>query len=567
VLDANAKLTHENLRHLSDGEDPSYWACGERILSLQTDAGRKLFTGKTHLPTPTKAFWYNNANFLNQAKWIYNIIINVLPKVDLIVDQQIEWTGSAEYSDVVLPVNSWVEFQDLEAGASCSNPFLQVWQGGIKPVYDSRDDGEVFAGVARALAARLKDQRFADYFKYITEKNAKVYIQRVFDSSTTTRGKDGSYQVDDLMAGKYGGEPGAALLLFRTYPRVPFWEQIHDSIPFYTDSGRLASYCDLPEAIEYGENLVVHREAVEATPYLPNVIVSTSPFIRPVDYKVPLDTLDADLRQVRNVKLPWSEAKKTVNPLWGQGFQFFCSTPKSRHSTHSSWSTVDWHWIWSDNFGDPYRADKRAPGVADRQIQMNPQAARDRGISDGDYVFVDANPADRPYVGWDKPEDQGTFRHKAFRCLVRVKFNPGLPYNFTIMKHTGWIATERSVRAHETRPDGRALAAETGYQASYRYGSHQSITRGWMPPMHQTDTLFHKKTGAMGFVFGADVDNHAINTVPKETLVRITKAEEGGIGGKGKWEPGTRGYGPGNEQTPHNQKYLSGGYVQVQGKT
>ena len=567
VLDANAKLTHENLRHLSDGEDPSYWACGERILSLQTDAGRKLFTGKTHLPTPTKAFWYNNANFLNQAKWIYNIIINVLPKVDLIVDQQIEWTGSAEYSDVVLPVNSWVEFQDLEAGASCSNPFLQVWQGGIKPVYDSRDDGEVFAGVARALAARLKDQRFADYFKYITEKNAKVYIQRVFDSSTTTRGKDGSYQVDDLMAGKYGSEPGAALLLFRTYPRVPFWEQIHDSIPFYTDSGRLASYCDLPEAIEYGENLVVHREAVEATPYLPNVIVSTSPFIRPVDYKVPLNTLDADLRQVRNVKMPWSEAKKTVNPLWGQGFQFFCSTPKSRHSTHSSWSTVDWHWIWSDNFGDPYRADKRAPGVADRQIQMNPQAARDRGISDGDYVFVDANPADRPYVGWDKPEDQGTFRHKAFRCLVRVKFNPGLPYNFTIMKHTGWIATERSVRAHETRPDGRALAAETGYQASYRYGSHQSITRGWMPPMHQTDTLFHKKTGAMGFIFGADVDNHAINTVPKETLVRITKAEDGGIGGKGKWEPGTRGYGPGNEQTPQNQKYLSGGYVQVQGKT
>ena len=63
--------------------------------------------------------------------------------------------------------------------------------------------------------------------------------------------------------------------------------------------------------------------------------------------------------------------------------------------------------------------------------------------------------------------------------------------------------------------------------------------------MHQTDTLFHKKTGAMGFVFGFDVDNHAINTVPKETLIRITKAEDGGIGGKGVWEPATRGYGPG----------------------
>jgi len=563
VLDDKARITHEHLRHLSDGEDPSYWACGEKVLAVPTADGRKVFTGKSHLPTPTKAIWYNNANFLNQAKWVYNIIVNGLPRVDLIVDQQIEWTGSAEYADVVLPVNSWVEFEDYEAGASCSNPFLQVWKGGIKPLHDSRDDGEVFAGVARALAEKMKDQRFGDYFQFITAKRASVYLQRVFDNSTTTRGKDGAYKVEDLLAGKYGGEPGAALMLFRTYPRVTFWEQVHDSVPFYTDCGRLCGYCDLPEAIEYGENLVVHREAVEATRYLPNVIVSSSPFVRPKDYKIALDTIDPDLRQVRNVKMPWAAVKKTDNPLWKQGFQFFCSTPKSRHSTHSSWSTVDWHWIWSDNFGDPYRADKRAPGVADRQIQMNPQAAADRGIKEGDYVYVDANPVDRPYVGWDK--DEGSFRHKAFRCLVRVKFNPGLPYNFTIMKHTGQIATERSVKAHETRADGRALAADTGYQASYRYGSHQSITRGWMPPMHQTDTLFHKRTGGMGFVFGADVDNHAINTVPKETLIRITKAEDGGLGGKGAWEPGTRGYGPAAD-TPQNQQYLAGGYVEVQGK-
>jgi nitrate reductase alpha subunit len=563
VLDPQARLTHEHLRHLSDGEDPSYWACGEKVLTLKTAEGRKIFTGRTHLPTPTKAIWYNNANFLNQAKWIYHLIVNVLPKVDLIVDQQIEWTGSAEYSDVVLPANSWVEFEDIEAGASCSNPFLQVWKGGIKPVHDSRDDAEVFAGVARAWAASFKDQRFADYFKYITDKKAKVYLQRVFDSSTTTRGENGSYQVDDLLAGKYGGEPGAALMLFRTYPRVPFWEQVHDSIPFYTDCGRLCGYSDIPEAIEYGENLVVHREAVEATPYLPNVIVSTSPFVRPVDYKISLETTDADLRQIRNLKMPWGEVKKTVNPLWKDGFRFFCSTPKSRHSTHSSWSTVDWHWIWSDSFGDPYRADKRAPGVADRQIQMNPDAGAVLGLKEGDYVWVDANPLDRPYVGW--ATDTGP-RHKAFRCMVRVVFNPGLPYNFTIMKHTGWIASERSVRGHESRADGRALAAETGYQASYRYGSHQSITRGWMPPMHQTDTLFHKRTGVMGFVFGFDVDNHAVNTVPKETLIKITKAEDGGLGGQGAWEPGTRGYGPAQE-TLQNKLYLAGGYVRVIGKT
>ncbi len=385
-------------------------------------------------------------------------------------------------------------------------------------------------------------------------------MQRVFNSCTTTRGENGPYDVEKLRKGAYGGEPGAALMLFRTYPRVSFYEQVHDSIPFYTDCGRLATYCDLDEAIQAGENLIVHREAVEATPYLPNVIVSTSEFIRPNDFGIPLEEMDADLRSVRNVKLPWDRVKATVNPLWHQGFRFFCLTPKSRHSVHSSWSTIDWHWMWSCNHSDTRRRDKRLPGIADRQIQMNPDAARDAGLNEGDYVFVDANPADRPYRGWKETD----FRYRAFRCMVRVKFNRALPYHFTILKHTGWIASERSVRAHESRPDGRALAEGTGYQASYRYGSHQSITRNFLPPMHQTDSLFHKKTGGMGFTFGFDVDNHAINTVPKETLVRITKAEDGGIGGKGIWKPATTGFGPVGDSAV-NQSYLAGALTIVKG--
>jgi nitrate reductase alpha subunit len=127
----------------------------------------------------------------------------------------------------------------------------------------------------------------------------------------------------------------------------------------------------------------------------------------------------------------------------------------------------------------------------------------------------------------------------------------------TIMKHTGWIATERTVKAHKQRPDGRALAADTGYQASYRYGSHQSITRSWLMPMHQTDSLFHKDTGAMRFVFGFAVDNHGVNTVPKETLIRIVKAESGGLNGVGTWRPATTGMSPGVE-SEKMQRYLRG---------
>ncbi len=537
---------------LTKDEEPAYWNHGDRPLIVDTPEGRKVFTGKTHMPTPTKVMMFTNVNLINNAKHAYDMLKNVNPNIEMILSIDIQMTASIEYSDIALPANTWLEFEGLEVTASCSNPFLQIWKGGIKPVFDSRDDLMILAGIAQKLSELTGDQRFSDYWKFALEGNRDVYIQRLLDSSTTTSG----YKLADIMAGKYG-PPGAALMLFRTYPRVAFWEQIHDSMPFYTDHGRLQAYTDIPEAIEYGENFVVHREGPEATPYLPNVIVSSNPYIRPKDYGIPWDEEHWDKRTVRNVKLPWAEVLKTKNFLWEKGFRFFCLTPKSRHRVHSLWSNVDWHQIWDSNFGDPYRMDKRSPGVGEHQLHMNPEAAKDLSINDGDYVYVDANPADRPYRG-AKPDDPF---YKVARLMLRVKYNSAYPYHVAMMKHGTYIATEKSVKAHETRADGRALSEGGMYQANFRYGSQQSVTRNWHMPMHQTDSLFHKAKVFMGFIFGGEADNHAVNTVPKETLIRITKAEDGGLGGKGLWAPVQTGFTPANENDTM-QKYLSGGFVQ-----
>jgi nitrate reductase alpha subunit len=557
LLDPEARYEPGTLRHTTHGEETSYWGYGDRPLIVDTPSeGRKVFTGRTHLPSPTKVIWYNNANLINQAKWAYELVHNINPKVDMIVDQQIEWTASAENADVIMPVNSWMEFETTEMAGSCSNPFLQMWKGGIKPLYDSRDDIAVFAGVARALSEETGDRRCADYFRFATEGRPEVYLDRVLDASFTTSG----YTVADVMGGRYG-EPGGALMQYRTLPRIPFYEQILDSVPFYTDTGRLHAYVDLPEAIDYGENLIVHREAIEATPFLPNVIVSTSPFLRPKDYGISVDEMDADMRQVRNVMMSWDEAKATSNPLFNDGYRFLCLTPKSRHSVHSSWAVTDWNWIWNSNFGDPHREDQRMPGVGDTQLHMNPDDARELGIDNGDYVWVDANPADRPFVGWSESHPLS----EVARLMARVSYNPAYPRGITMLKHAFYMATPKTVRAQKERPDGRALSPN-GYQASFRHGSQQSITRGWAPPMHQTDSLFHKKAGGMAFVFGFDVDNHAINTCPKETLVRIEKAEPGGLGGSGVWKPATSGESPGAEDAAM-LAYIAGDLTTVQNVT
>ncbi|HYV43233.1 MAG TPA: molybdopterin-dependent oxidoreductase, partial [Myxococcaceae bacterium] len=373
-------------------EEPGYWNYGEKPLVVDTPKyGRKSFTGKSHMPTPTKALWFTNVNLLNNAKWAYEMLKNVDPKIELIVSTDIELNASVEYSDVAFPATSWVETEQPEITGSCSNPFIQIWKGGLKPVYESKDDIRIIADQAKKLGELIGDRRFTDYFKFVHEGRTDIYIQRLLDSSTTTRG----YKYADIMAGKYG-EPGTALFLFRTYPRIPFYEQIADSLPFFTPTGRLQAYNDEPEVIEYGENFIVHREGPEATPYLPNVIVSSNPLVRPDDYGIPLTAMGWDERQVRNVKMPWKQVKATRNPLWQKGYRFFCLTPKTRHATHSQWQVVDWQFIWNNQFGDPYRTDKRAPGVNESALHINPQAARELGLADGDYVYVDANPADRP---------------------------------------------------------------------------------------------------------------------------------------------------------------------------
>ena len=553
-LNPKAKAKELNIKGYARGEEPSYWNVGDFPLLVDTPKfGKKSFTGETHMPTPTKAVWHNNVNLLNNAKYHYEMVKNTNPKVEMWISQDIEMTATCEYADIVLPANSWAEQQNYELTGSCSNPFLQIWNGGLKPVFDSKDDVLIWASVAKKLGIILKDKRFEDYWKFVLEGKTEIYIDRLLDGSNTTKG----YTTKDIMDGKYG-EPGSALMLFRTYPRIPFYEQIKESTPFYTPTGRLQAYNDEPEIIEYGENFIVHREGPEATPYLPNVIVSNNPLIRPEDYGIPADATSAEERQVRNIKLPWEKVKKTKNFLWEDGFSFYCLTPKSRHTTHSSWAVTDWHFIWSNPFGDPYRKDKRQPGVGEHTMYMNSDAAKDLGIEDGDYVYVDSDPQNRPYRNFDVKDPF----YKVARLKVRCRYNPSYPYHVIMIKHGAWMATEKSVLAHETRADGRAQSIDTGYQASYRYGSHQSLTYGWQMPMQQLDSLFHKAKAKMGFLFGYEADNHAINTAPKETLVKITFAEKGGLKGKGKLDIVKSGFTPANENE-FMENYIAGNITTV----
>jgi nitrate reductase alpha subunit len=533
-------------------ESVHFWDHGDKPLIVDTpNKGRVVMTGLGHMPSPTKVVWHANANLLGVAKWHYNQIKNTLPRHELWIAQDYEWNMSCEYADVVFPVDSWVEFKHPDMTASCTNPFVQMFpRGGIPRLYDTQHDIECFAGVAKALAEKTGEQRFIDYWKFVHDENVEVYLQRIIDASNALRG----YNARDMISADTG-----FMAMFRTYPRIPGWEQIKESKPFWTRTGRLELYREENEWIDQGENMVLHREPIEATPYQPRVIVAPKNFLtlRPLDYGISDDETDADSKALYNRIMTAEELLKTKNPLQKKGLMFTLSTPKPRHRTHSSWNSSDWNAVWASNFGDPYRRDRRAPWVGEEEMDIHPDDAINLGINDGDYVWVDADPADRPYIG----AKQGDPFYEVSRLMIRARYNNSLPKGMLIIIHGLAGATHRSVKAQKTNKDGSSLT-DTGYTSAVRFGSQQSVVRGYLQPTQMTESLVHKDYYTNHIKQGFQVDTHTPTGAPKEVMVKVTKAEDGGVGGDGIWAPADRGTSPGAENETM-KRFLRGGFIQT----
>jgi nitrate reductase alpha subunit len=517
--------------------------------------GNKLLTGASHIPTPTKSLWFANANsILGNVKWHYNTVINVLPRIEMIAVQEWWWSTSCEWADVVFGVDSWAELKHPDMTASVTNPFLMIFpRTPIKRIFNTLGDVEVLALVGSKLAEITKDNRFNDYWKFVREHRTDVHLQRVLDNSTNTKG----YKIADLEAKARKGIP--VLMNSRTSPKAVGFEQVVDSQPWYTKSGRLEFYREEDEFIEAGENLPVHREPVDSTFYEPNIIVAPKhEAIRaagPEAYGVKRDDLSCEVRCGRNVVLSWADAKKTAHPLTKQGFKFIFHTPKYRHGSHTTPIDTDMVAVLFGPFGDLYRHDKRSPFVTEGYVDINPSDARELGVQDGDYVWIDPDPEDRPFRGWQSNKRDMDFA----RLLCRARYYPGTPRGVTRMWFNMYGTTPGSREGQRSRADGLAKNPRTNYQAMFRSGSHQSATRGWLKPTWMTDSLVRKGLFGQSIGKGFLPDVHCPTGAPREAFVKISKAEPGGIDQKGVWRPVALGIRPRSESEAM-KRYLAGGF-------
>ncbi len=230
-------------------------------------------------------------------------------------------------------------------------------------------------------------------------------------------------------------------------------------------------------------------------------------------------------------------------------------TPKYRHACHTAASTPDIEAVYFGPFGDFYRHDIRKPHVSEGYVDLHPLDAKELGIDDGDYIWIDADPTDRPFRGWqEKPKD-----FKVMRWMARARYYPNIIRKTARAWFHMYQATHGSVEGHENRPDKLAKNPRTGYQALYRYGGHQSTVRAWLKPTLMTDSLVRNEYFGQVIGKGFEVDVHTANGAPKESFVKFTRAEAGEPDGQ-LWQPAAAGYRPTYENA-EMKKFLRGDYI------
>jgi nitrate reductase alpha subunit len=545
----NPRLTMESMHFYSNIDKP---------LKIEGD----YFQGDSHMNTPSKSFWVAGSNsILGNAKGSYKIIEDMLRegKIEAFFCNEWWWTMTCEYSDIVFPVDSWAEQNVHDMTASVTNPFMMVYpETGIDRIYDTKHDTQVFKGVAEKLAEKLDEPRFAQMWEFIDEDEyqGKPYLRRIIDNSNMTKG----YDLDELIEKAERGEP--VTMMGTTYPSKVGTRQIDDDQPWFTQTGRLEFFREEEIWTTMGENLPVHREAIDGTHYKPNVIVddSDSPLIdpeTPEDLGWPDDKIDdPSARQVRNEVLSTDELLESNHPLQDvdPGYKYSYMTPKYRHGAHTYCNALPNIAVWWGPFGDRDRTDDRKPYFGEGYVEMNPEDAREEGFEDGDYVWVDADPSDRPY-----PSANGDPEEYA-RALMRVRYQPAMPRNVT----RSWFNLNQSSHGTvEATPDREGLAKneETDYVSLYRRGGHQSMTRSWLRPTILGDNMNRKDLMGQSIGQGFAPDVYCANGAPRESFVKFEKEGDAGEDGEGLWRPAELGLRPGYE-TEEMEQYLNGEYIE-----
>ncbi|MUU90363.1 molybdopterin guanine dinucleotide-containing S/N-oxide reductase [Helicobacter pylori] len=124
------------------------------------------FMGKK-LKLPKIKMIYNcGANLLGHEADT-NELIRALRTLDCVIVHEPWWTPTAKFADIIFASTSTMERDDITFGGSYSKNVVYAMRKVVEPVYESKDDYEIFRQLALRVGGNETEQRFTESKSYM----------------------------------------------------------------------------------------------------------------------------------------------------------------------------------------------------------------------------------------------------------------------------------------------------------------------------------------------------------------------------------------------------------------
>ncbi len=96
-----------------------------------------------------------------------NELIRALRTLDCVIVHEPWWTPTAKFADIVFASTSAMERDDITFGGSYSKNMVYAMRKVIEPVYESKDDYEIFRQLALRIGGNETEQKFTESKSYM----------------------------------------------------------------------------------------------------------------------------------------------------------------------------------------------------------------------------------------------------------------------------------------------------------------------------------------------------------------------------------------------------------------
>ena len=212
-----------------------------RIADALLNPGKTInFKGrKITYPDIRLVFWSGGNPFTHQQDT--NKLVRAWQRPETVIVNEIFWTPTAKFADIVLPAVTELERNDI-ARAQCPDRFILAMQRAIDPLFESRSDYDIFTALAEKLG--FKD-------KFTGGRNEMEWVRHIYDTSAKISAAQG-FKMPDFEAFWAKGyvefpEGKADHVMFAGFRKDP------ENNPLGTASGKIEIYSQKIASYKYAD--------------------------------------------------------------------------------------------------------------------------------------------------------------------------------------------------------------------------------------------------------------------------------------------------------------------------